>query len=196
MNRNIYAIILIILAIGLYFTVTQGIIDDAKLIKSSNTEYSTAINNAKRLIEVRDKVISDYNQLSSEDRIRLDKIVPNTVDNIRLIIDMNDVARKHGLSLRAINVSVGGSSPNPSGEGQEQIIMDPINNNGIVAVPILDKLLVTFSVSAPYQQFISFIQDIEANLRIMDITSLSVSVNNNGIYDWTITLKTYWLRNP
>ncbi len=44
-------------------------------------------------------------------------------------------------------------------------------------------------------QFISLLQDLEANLRVMDVTHLSLTANDSGTYDWSVELKTYWLRS-
>jgi hypothetical protein len=194
MNRNVYATILIILAIGLYFTVTQGIFTAAGIVKDSNNQYVSAIESAKKLISVRDKVLADYNSLSSEDRDRLNKIMPNGVDNIRLIIDMNNIASQHGFSLKGIKASASGPSKNSSGGGAAPAV-SVTNSRANIGSPILEKVTVGFSVSAPYQQFISFLQDLESSLRIMDVTHLSVSSSESGVYDWNVELQTYWLRS-
>lgn len=192
MNKNIYAIILIILAVGLYFTVTTNILAEAKIVKLSNDEYKTAIDNAKRLIDVRDKVILDYNKLSVENRAKLDKIIPKNVDNIRLIIEMNDIAYRKGLPLKNVNVSI--SSASPEDATQDQSIDSGANSE--VASPVLDKAKINFDVDATYQQFISFLQTIESNLRIMDVDSLSVTTSEDGVYNWKVSLTTYWSRVP
>jgi Tfp pilus assembly protein PilO len=184
MNRNLNALILVILAIGLYFTVTASIFKEAGLVRDSNKEYETAIKNAEELIRVRDKVLNDYNTLSIEDRAKLDKIVPKNVDNIRLIIDLNNIAIKHGLALKGISVSAGASDANTQ----------PIDATTI-NTPVLNKVGVTFGISASYQQFISFIQDLESSLRILDLNNLSVTSSDNGVYDWKVNLDTYWLQS-
>lgn len=192
MNKNIYAVILIILAVGLYFTMTTNILTEARIVKLSNDEYKIAIDNAKRLIEVRDKVILDYNKLSVEDRAKLDKIVPKNVDNIRLIIEINDIAYRKGLPLKNVNVSI--SSASPQGATQDPSIDSEVDNE--VASPILDNAKISFDVDATYQQFISLLQTIESNLRIMDVDSLSLTASDDGTYNWKVGLTTYWSRIP
>lgn len=186
MNRNIYSLILVILSIGLYFTVTQGILDEAKVVSASNQEYANAIKSAEDLIKVRDQVLVDYNNLSMDDRAKLDKIVPKSIDNIRLIIDLNNVALQHGFSLKGVNVS----TPDKNTSN----VSVPKDGSSIKA-PVLDKVSISFGLNAPYQQFISFLQDLEASLRILDINDLSVTASDNGVYDWKINLDTYWLRS-
>lgn len=185
------------MAIGLYFTVTKGVLAEANIIRASNNEYITAIKNAESLIKVRDKVLADYNKLLPEDREKLNKFVPKSVDNIRLIIDLNNVALRYGFALKGIKANASSKTSNesfapPMNPGA---ISAPSMNRNVISAPVLDTVTVSFGVTAPYQQFISFLQDLEASLRILDISSLSVIANDSGVYEWKVELKTYWLRN-
>jgi hypothetical protein len=200
MNRNITATILIVLAIGIYATFTRGIWADAGAVKAVNDQYSSAINSAEKLIAVRDQVLKSYNNISADDRGRIDNMIPNTVDNIRLIINLNSVALQHGFSLKGVTAtnntspasagSAAGSNPSSVSSISGAAANSPLS----ISTPSLDTVTVSFTVTAPYQQFISFMQDLEANLRIMDMTHLSVSANDTGTYDFGVQLTTYWLR--
>lgn len=203
MNRNITATVLIVLAIGIYFTVTADMLTKANAINAVNAKYTSAIESAKKLIAVRDKVLQDYNNLTLDDRGRLEKMIPRSVDNIRLIIDMNSIAMKHGFSLKGIKATTASSkqiNQKPSNPVAQNPMMgggavDPDSAVTTIPVPVLDTVTMSFGVSAPYQQFISFMQDIEANLRIMDVTHLTATANDSGVYDWNVELKTYWLKS-
>jgi Tfp pilus assembly protein PilO len=195
MNRNITAIILIVLSFGIYFTVTEGMIADAKAVQGVNAQYGSAIQSAVDLIRIRDKVQNDYKNLGTGDQDRLDKMIPSSVDNIRLVIDLNNIALQHGFSLKGIKAATApsvvtqtSSVPLASSGGPSRVA------STVIPAPILDTVAVSFSVSAPYQQFISFLQDLEGNLRIMDVSRLSVTSTENGIYTWNVEIKTYWLR--
>lgn len=196
MNRNITAIILIVLAVGIYLTFTRAKLAEVNQVRAVNAQHLLAISNADKLIKVRDSVLNDYNALSAEDRLRLDKMVPNTVDNIRLIIDLNSVALRHGFSLRNIKASTSNANKNTS--SMKQVQDSSIHQDGTMSyipTPVLDTVMISFSVTAPYQQFIDLLRDLEANLRIMDTTRLAVSAGSNpGMYDFSVELKTYWLR--
>lgn len=205
MNRNIIATILIILAAGVYLSFTRGKIDEVNAVRGVNEQYSQAIQNADNLIKVRDQVLRDYNSLSIEDRDRLDKMVPNTTDNIRLIIDLNSVARRHGVSLKNIKAvattkedtsqsGVNVSSPAPANLSTLSRDTNSIASTGNIPTPTLDIVNISFSVSASYQQFIGFMRDIEASLRIMDLNHLTVAASDTGTYDFGVQLSTYWLR--
>jgi Tfp pilus assembly protein PilO len=198
MNRNITATILIVLAVGIYATYTRGVWADASAVKSVNDSYSSAIDNAQKLISVRDQVLKSYNNISADDRDRIDKMVPDTVDNIRLIIDLNSVALQHGFSLKNITAAAksdsSGTSPSAQGAPASPDLSTSAADSLSIATPTLDTVTVSFNVTAPYQQFISFMQDLEASLRVMDLTHLTVSANDTGTYDFGVQLTTYWLR--
>jgi Tfp pilus assembly protein PilO len=206
MNKNIIAIILIVLAIGLYATFTRGMIDEVKTIRGINDQYTQAIQNADNLIKVRDQVLKDYNSLSAEDKSRLDKMIPDTTDNIRLVIDLNNVARLRGVSLRGIKASAVSATKSPAKTGApvagfttKTDLSTPSSSNnitltGTIPTPVLDVVSISFSVSAPYLQFIEFMRDLEGNLRIMDLNHLTMAVNDTGTYDFGVQLSTYWLR--
>jgi len=174
MNKNATALLLLVLAIGIYFTFTSGRIDELKAIRAVNAEYDQAIENSAKLIKVRDEVLKAYNNLSNEDKDRLNKIVPNNVDNVRLIIDVkDDIAARHGLSLKNIKTS----SPVAGAAGSKY---------GTVTL--------SFGVTSSYEKFVAFLKDLESSLRIMDVSRLTVATNEFGTYDFTVELKTYWLR--
>lgn len=188
MNRNITALILIVLAIGIYFTVTKDMIADVKTVQAVNTEYSAAIDSAKKLISVRDQVLKDYNSLSQDDRDRLEKMIPSTQDNIRLIIDLNNVAQRHGLALKGIHASADDK------QKSVKTAPPPSASDSGISTPTLDTVDISFTVTSPYQQFINFMQDLESSLRIMDITSLTLGAADNGIYEFSVQVRTYWIR--
>jgi len=203
MNRNVTSTVLIIIAIGIYFTVTSNIITEGQAVLAVNNQYSSALKSAEELIKSRDKVNDDYKNISDDDHAKIDKMMPKTVDNIRLIIDLNNVALKHGFSLKDIKATTddkGANGVTPAAAATPAVPLTGTGSTGAtspiptITAPVLDTVTVSFSLEAPYQQFISFMQDLEANMRISDITKLEVTSNDNGIYGWTVTLQTYWLK--
>ncbi|KND48296.1 MAG: putative pilO [Parcubacteria bacterium C7867-002] len=193
MNRNSTAVILVILSIGIYFTFTSGQLAQARAIKAVNDEYSKAIDNAIALIRVRDNLLAQYKEVSEIDRINLDKMIPSTVDNIRLVIDLKDIAAKHGFALKNIKATAPVTQQGTVPSAPRIVNTSQIGASDITA-PVLDTVTVSFTVTAPYLEFISFLQDLESNLRIMDITRLSLKTQDTGVYEFGVELKTYWLR--
>ncbi len=200
MNRNLTSLILIALGVGLYFTFTSGLLSDAQAVRNINLQYASALNNAATLITARDQVLKQFNSIAPTDQDRLDKMLPSTVDNIRLVIDLNNVALRHGFSLNSIKAGAAEGSNAKAGATTLPAPAAPAgslvssNNSVNISTPTLDKVMISFGASATYDQFISFMQDLEADLRIMDVTHLSVTAHDNGVYDFQVQMQTYWLR--
>lgn len=200
MNRNVIATILIVLAIGIYFTFTRAKITELQNIRAVNAQYQKAIDDSDRLIKLRDATLATYNSLSDTDKDRLNKIVPNNVDNVRLVIDVkDDIAAHHGLVLKNIKTSspdtqqqTGGTiATNVSTAMPGDTSVVPNTNNTVNKYGIVT---LSFDVSTNYQTFLDFLKDLESSLRIMDISKLTVKANETGTYDFSVEVKTYWLK--
>ncbi len=187
MNRNITALILIVLSVGIYFTYTSGQIALLNSIQATNNQYQSAINNAKKLITLRDSVLNQYNAISDQDKARLDKIVPDNIDNIRLMIDISGIASRHGVTAANLTTSADSSASGASSAGASGSAASASSKG-------LSTVVVSFSVTTSYDNFIAFLQDIERSLRILDVTTLSLAPTANGNYTYGVTLDTYWLK--
>ena len=182
MNKNVTSLILIVLALGVFFTFTNGRIAQIQASQALNTSYLTAINNSVALIQGRDAVLKNYNSLSDDNKARLDKMLPDNVDNVRLIIDVTNIASRHGIALKGISTS----GINGGGASQASTNSSANSPTGTVTV--------SFGFSTSYQTFLEFLGDIQSSLRVLDISHLSVSANDSGTYDFSVVLQTYWLK--
>jgi hypothetical protein len=183
MNRNVTALVLIVVAIGLFFSYTTGQYGRVKLAIAENAKYSKALDDSKELLAKRDQVINAYNAIPEADRERLKKIMPDHIDNIRLIIDMNGIAAIHGASIKNVKtstVSTGKESDQDNGEES--------------AITKYDSMTLSFSVATNYDNFIRILREIQRSLRILDVSKISFATNETGQYEYTVDIKTYWLR--
>lgn len=202
MNKNLLALILIVVAGGLYFTITKGMLADSKAVKALNNEIQTALDNAQKIIKEREEVNDRYNDISQEDKDKIDQMIPSSVDNIRLIIDLSDMANQHGFSLENIKAST--PAVNQVAQTRNAQNLSIANTSGPltgqqnlnVGEPQLDKVMVTFSATASFDEFRDFMRDVERNVRIMEFTKLTVAAGEtaNADYEYTVELQTYWLR--
>jgi Tfp pilus assembly protein PilO len=186
MNRNLLATILIVAAIGIYFTITKSMIADAQSVKADNSQLSAALASADQIIKARNDITTQYQQISEDNRTRIDKMIPSAVDNIRLVIDLNNLALQNHFALSDVKASVPSSANSPGRAAA--------TTQTTVGEPVLDKVQVTFSAVTTYDQFLQFMQALEANLRIMDLSHLTVAANDDGTYSFSAQFQTYWLR--
>lgn len=191
MNKNITPIILLILAIGIYFTFTKNKFDDIKTQQVLNSSYQEALNNSEKLIKLREKVTRDYNDISAENRKNLEKMLPNYIDNVRLIIDVNGVGARHGLFLKNIKTDASSqvaSVPNAANNTNSLIANTKTATDGYETVTL------SFSVTTDYQTFIDLLKDLEASMRIIDISKITLTAGDTKNYEYGVELKTYWIK--
>jgi Tfp pilus assembly protein PilO len=155
-------------------------------LKSEEAEYLNALDKATQVAKVRDDLLAKLSTLKKDDSNKLIKLIPDHIDSVRLIIDINNVAAKYGMSLSNIVLSAPGadetkpsqvSSPNPTDGGAPS----PVNESDMNALSqglgpdnnLYDSIKLSFNVSGSYGNFIKFLGELQQSLRIVDITAVS-----------------------
>lgn len=181
-------LILIIISIGAFFayidpnyrgTNLDGDKKSVQALQAEHAEYQQALSNTETIRAQREILQGKKSSFRTEDLTRLSKLLPDNVDNIQLVIDMNNIARNHNLVLKGIKLDT-----DVKAEGDR---LGADNN-------LYGTVGLSFSVLASYNDFQNFLSDLEKSLRLVDITSLAVIGSETGVYDFSVSLKTYWLK--
>src|SRR5665811_1086473 len=91
--------ILIGLSIALFFAYTSPLYGDVVLLREEMTAYNEALNNSKALEKERDKLTQKYNAIGGENLNKLQKLLPESVDNIRLVLELEKIALPYGRAI-------------------------------------------------------------------------------------------------
>lgn len=176
---NLTSIILIVASLGLFFGYIDPTYSKVKQeIGESKGEYEQALKNSMNVQDERNRLMTKYRTVNEENEAKLAKMLPDNIDNVRLIIELDRLASVHSMRIRDFRTDTGEKS-DTIGQG----------------VATYGTLTVTFSTTATYGTFLAFLRDLERNRRILDITTVSfASSDTNDVYDYNITLKTYWLK--
>ena len=179
--------ILIAMAIILFFAVIDPQYEKLQTLMKQKEDNDTMLTLAEQLQRKRDALHDAYNGISGEEREELAKLLPDTVDNVRLILDINNVAEQYGVVIRDIQVTREGDQV----QRRQQNVSSSVDTSGDVGT-----ITLSFSIDATYEVFINFMKDLEEALRIVDIRSLDIAAGRgDGVfYSFAITLDTYWLR--
>lgn len=153
---------------------------DIVYLKSELAKYEDILNSSTKIVSQRDILVAKKNTITETDKERLEKLLPSNIDNIRLIIEISKIAE--GRNLIAKNISVGDMMKTAS---------DTIGGG---ADSPYGTLSLKFTVNSSYNNFLNFLQDLESNLRLLDITDISFNSTEFGFYDFSVTLNTYWLK--
>ena len=206
MNKIIFQVVLVVISVGLFFTVADPLyrsVDPAKpgikMLKEETGKYDEALDNYEKLVRKREELLAVRNSMDEGDRNDLERLLPDSIDNIRLLIDIDSIALRYGLVLKnlrftgddAARVGTSGAKKGAAAEtaGRESGGIIIGGNETVGAVTF------GFSVSAPYETFKEFLHDLEKSLRLLDVTDLAIrTYPDKDFYDFDITIKTYWLR--
>lgn len=177
--KSLLPIILIAASIGIFVFGTNKIYTQIKDIKSEMSDYDIALGKSREVLRKRGELGEQYKKFSQADLEAVKKILPDHVDNIQLVLDIDGIARSKGLELKNIKID------------EEKISKDealgPQKNP-------YGSILVSFRTTGSYEKFLDFLKQLEQSMRIVDITSLSFKSTDTGVYDYAVTLKTYWLK--
>ena len=196
--KNITSIILIIVSVGIFFFFIDK---EYKKVQQLNVEIEQndkIIEVANRLKSKKDELNDKFNQISQSEKIELEKLLPDTVDNVRLIIDINNIAEQFGIVIRDINISTKETSASES----KKIVSQKSNFDGVlqendikyVDTSKIGVITFSFSVSAKYEVFLEFLKQLEESLRLVDIRNMQISRGSGVFYEYRVTLDTYWLK--
>ena len=198
--RFVTPIILIGIAGSLFFLFTNPLYKEISVLNLEVASYNVALDNSKMLENERDKLTSKYNTIDLENLIKLKKLLPDNVDNIRLILEIEQIALPYGMVLKDVKYSATVANTTSGADAKGAVVQ-----GGVVKTPkdygIFD---LEFSTSGTYDNFISFTKDLESNLRIVDISSIAFSsdgavanpkIISPEIYKYNFKIKTYWLKN-
>lgn len=204
MMRFITPIILTGIAITLFFVFTNPLYNSTDplspgivQLREQAASFNEALDNSKALENERDKLTAKYNAINPNDLINLQKLLPNNVDNIRLILEIGQIAAPYSMVLKDIKYN--------ATDTNTKLAENTVQGGRTESVAPKDYGIfdLEFSTSGTYDNFINFTKDLERNLRIVDISSISFSSSGAvgsakpgpEVYTYDFKIKTYWLKN-
>jgi Tfp pilus assembly protein PilO len=202
MSRYFVPIILIGIAITFFFMVTNPMYNDINALKLSGASYDTALSTSKTLESERDQLVAKYNTIDPDNLDKLQKLLPDNVNSIRLILEIGEIASPYGMVLSNVKYDTSSTATAAT--------TSPVVGGGATATASSQDygtFNLEFSTSGTYDDFINFTKDLESNLRIVDISSVSFSSdtsasastgtkkNSPEVYNYDFKVKTYWLKS-
>jgi Tfp pilus assembly protein PilO len=194
----IVALLLIVGAGAIFFLYTQPTFDSLQTARAQSDEYDQALAKAAELQQLKQTLLSRYNAFNPADLSRLQTMLPDSVDNIRLILNLDNMAEADGMALQ--NVVVNAPVTTPQGA------IGAVSQGGSK----YDSLTLSFSTHGTYMQFKQFLNDLQRSLRIVDLVSLDIQPDATAAsptsagsqpekptdpsFGYDITVRTYWLR--
>jgi hypothetical protein len=175
--------ILVIAAVGLFVVYTNPTYQATHTLQAQASAYDDALTKSQQLRAIRDQLLSKRNTFSADDVQKLQEVLPDNVDNIRFIIDVNNIAARHNISLSDVQLgTIGGTAQT------DQSVAAASSGGAVGSVDI------GFTINASYSDMLAFLGDLEHSVRLIDVEKLSFTAPSSGTTtNYTFVVRTYWL---
>ncbi|MDO8623961.1 MAG: hypothetical protein Q7R54_01270 [bacterium] len=180
MNRLIPAVALV-LALAIFFGYVSPTYSGSVVkTKATIEREQAALDAASLFAKKQNELASAKNAISPDNLAHLETLLPGSVDNVGLILDLTALAARSGVLLSNINVTPPASAAIASDAGTE---LSPIGSVDL-----------TLTAAGSYGAFRSFLASIERSARLLDVSNLSLAGSETGVYTYSMTVRLYWLR--
>lgn len=191
-----FPILFILVSIGAFIFGVNPLYKEVSILKSDIAVYDTALNNSTNLQKTEDSLAKSYNEISQGDKDRLDHFLPSSVDNIQFILEIEHIANLHGMLIKDLKFD---STKKDTTTDPNVIVSDIGSDTRPYGV-----FPIEFTTEGNYDTFLLFLKDLEYNLRLVDVKSVSFSVPVNNaniaigvdpnVYSYVLKVEIYWLK--
>ncbi len=197
MFKIIFPILLLSTSVLMFFTFINPNYQKIKEQRVELLSYNEALDNSKIILGQKNNLLATVNEIPQEQKDKLEKLLPSNIDNIRLIIEINNIAKRYGVVLRAIEFGstpgVGDVKAGTTQVGQKISNPGPVGGNTEYGTVTLG-----FTTIASYKTCVSFLKELETSLRLVEIKSVvfdaPASSQDRDLYTFRIELNTFWLK--
>ncbi len=187
--KNVLSIIMIVASLAVFAFFVSPQYQELKEVELKGEQYEEVLANAKKLQELRDQLLEKRRGFRKSDLNRLEKLIPDNVNNVKLILELQNIASKYGLSIEAASSE---KSDGKDGKGKKKT--KKVNFD--IETKDYGTMTLNFTIHGMYPQFIPFLKDVEDNLRLIDVRTINLTpADRNGNYQFDVTLETYWLKD-
>lgn len=207
MNSRALPPLALLLAAGIFFAYVKPTWSGpVAATKAAIAIDDAALEAADKYMAQQKTLIDAKANIDPENLARLSTFLPNSVDNVGIILDLNALAVRSQLSLTSINVASSntnkssGSTPiaNPAGGTNTAGPATAGGQGGALPVSSrpdpIGSVDLSLSVAGTYTAFQNFLASIEKSARLLDVRDLTVKGSDTGVYTYQMTLRLYWLR--
>lgn len=183
MFKAIISILLLAAGVMIFMTESRPYFDDIKQLKEKSLAYDEALDNSKKIKTTTDKLLNKYNSISQEEIDKVNAILPSKFDPIVLAVELDKMLKANDMELKSIAV-----------KDTKQQKIKKSSAKSKKEERSFETVTVAFQTAGSYEDFISFLRNMENSSRLIDINSLKFSSQNKEDYQFDLTMTTYWLK--
>lgn len=169
----------IIISIAVLYALVLPKWDELSVLRAEESKYQDAILKTQQIEQKKNDLLAKFNEVKSEDRARIESLIPDKYDYVRLVSQIDSIGSRYGISIDKVQ-----SREHDTSVG---------NSIGEAAPPkIYKSATISFTFNSTYENFNKFMDDLERSLRILDIKSIRISALEGSVYTYDVEIDTYW----
>ena len=166
----ILGVVFFVGSIVIYFQLIQPAYGETLKLKSTKASLQSFLDKEKQAIDTVKQLISDYNTKNEKIQQTVSLVLPTDPDVSGAVTQLYGLSQNNNLQFKDVKISVPGlSSASSQAKG-----LDPSNLALALQRPIGTLSLSTVLVGS-YDDFKEFLSQLQSNIRIFDIKTLSMS---------------------
>ena len=166
-------------AVAIFFIAADPLYTSTKELKVRITALEKAIVESQETLKLRETLFQKFNAITPEDLKRLGKMLPPSIDNVRLILQVSQLAAEHSLALKKVDV----------------LVPLAITNESNVDETLYNSIGLKFGLTGKYESMRDFLSALEKSLRITDVVLLGFHVDPvQQLTDFDVAVRIYWLK--
>lgn len=170
------------LVIGSFYLVPQWRQFSALQTETENLREISA--QLDELISNRDALTKTINAVSRADLAKIDLALPQGPHSADFLVLLETLAKKNQVILKQVNLSetAGGTGGLPK----------PGGSVSLPGASAYQELPITLNINGSYDSFKAFLKDLERNLRVIDIQSITFGGSSTNQFELNLRGKTYY----
>lgn len=176
---NTSKLIYIILILAISYLFIYPSVGELSALTAEKHKYTDTLIMINNIETKKNELLTKFNNISAADRKDIETILPNSLDFVNLISQIDSVAAKYGISIDKVS-------------SKESVVSG--NSGETTPSQSYQSAVIAFSFDATYEKFNAFLNDLEKSLRILDVKSIKLTTGDDGIYTYNIEFQTYWLK--
>ena len=191
---------------ALFFSIIDPFYGQVKELNEEVLAYKGALDDSMELQRIKETLVQEYKAITKENKDSLNHLLPSTIDNIGLILEVEKIANLHGMPISNIKFEAKNleeKDPSEANKDTGNVVVAKKNPSENLPYGVFPM---EFIIEGRYSDFVSFLKDLEYNLRLIDIKSISFETPENkttsksdnnfdpNIYSYTLKAQIYWLK--
>jgi len=184
MLKTLSPIISIILALAIFFFFTKPMFAEVATIQEQTNEYSEAVQKAEEFNNYLQGLLAKRNSFSAAELERLEALVPDKIDEVRMLVDLNALTDAKGVLFG--NIVVEESDDKQDTEGDD-------DSYSSISQEDFNSLDISFSVIGTYDQMKDLLEDIEKSLILMEVLGMDFQSIEGDLQQYNMKVRLYSL---